>query len=122
MMYVNGVYRELSLAYKNTPMPNTSGTTEQLTKDFDITQYGEDLTEKAAKGKLQPVIGRDEEIDRIAQVRNTHTGDVLVQLFSCPFSSSSTTTYSWRWSARVFLLHLYLASSFNRCKQRQRRR
>ncbi|CDI83892.1 hypothetical protein EAH_00045490 [Eimeria acervulina] len=59
---------ELSLAYKNTPMPNTSGTTEQLTKDFDITQYGEDLTEKAAKGKLQPVIGRDEEIDRIAQI------------------------------------------------------
>ncbi|CDJ59549.1 heat shock protein, putative, partial [Eimeria maxima] len=59
---------ELALAYKNTPMPNTTGTTEQLTKDFDITQYGEDLTEKAEKGKLQPVIGRDEEIDRIAQI------------------------------------------------------
>lgn len=61
--------RELSLAYTNTPMPNTAGTTEQVSKDFDITQYGEDLTEKARNGKLQPVIGRDDEIDHIAQVR-----------------------------------------------------
>lgn len=60
--------RELALAYKNTPMPNTSGSTEHVAKDFDLSQYGEDLTEKARKGKLQPVIGRQDEIDRIAQV------------------------------------------------------
>lgn len=58
---------ELALAYKNTPMPNTSGSTEHVAKDFDLSQYGEDLTEKARKGKLQPVIGRQDEIDRIAQ-------------------------------------------------------
>ncbi|KAL8439474.1 hypothetical protein Efla_004673 [Eimeria flavescens] len=64
---------ELSLAYKNTPMPNTSGNAEPVAKDFDLSQYGEDLTEKARNGKLQPVIGRQEEIDLIAQTLSRMT-------------------------------------------------
>ncbi|OEH77791.1 heat shock protein [Cyclospora cayetanensis] len=59
---------ELALAYKNTPMPVTSGTTHHVSQDFDLSQYGEDLTEKARNGRLQPVIGRQDEIDRIAQI------------------------------------------------------
>ncbi|KAL8273334.1 hypothetical protein Esti_002738 [Eimeria stiedai] len=58
---------ELSLAYKNTPMPNTTGNAEPVGRDFDLSQYGEDLTEKARNGKLQPVVGRQDEIDQIAQ-------------------------------------------------------
>ncbi len=33
-----------------------------------LTRYGRDLTELARKGKLDPVIGRDEEIRRVMQV------------------------------------------------------
>ena len=33
-----------------------------------LKRYGKDLTEMAAKGKLDPVIGRDDEIRRVMQV------------------------------------------------------
>ena len=33
-----------------------------------LTKYGRDLTELARKGKLDPVIGRDEEIRRVMQI------------------------------------------------------
>src|SRR5207253_10669387 len=35
-----------------------------------LERYGRDLTEAARKGKLDPVIGRDEEIRRVIQVRS----------------------------------------------------
>jgi ATP-dependent Clp protease ATP-binding subunit ClpB len=43
-------------------------------------QYGTDLTEMARKGKLDPVIGRDEEIRRLIQVlsRRTKNNPVLI--------------------------------------------
>jgi ATP-dependent Clp protease ATP-binding subunit ClpB len=43
-------------------------------------QYGTDLTEMARKGKLDPVIGRDEEIRRVIQVlsRRTKNNPVLI--------------------------------------------
>jgi ATP-dependent Clp protease ATP-binding subunit ClpB len=45
-----------------------------------LTQYGRDLTALAAEGKLDPVVGRDEEIRRVIQVlsRRTKNNPVLI--------------------------------------------
>lgn len=45
-----------------------------------LKRYGRDLTEDARKGKLDPVIGRDEEIRRVVQVlsRRTKNNPVLI--------------------------------------------
>src|SRR5918911_447085 len=45
-----------------------------------LEKYGRDLTEEAEKGKLDPVIGRDEEIRRVIQVlsRRTKNNPVLI--------------------------------------------
>ncbi len=45
-----------------------------------LTRYGRDLTEHARRGKLDPVIGRDEEIRRVVQVlsRRTKNNPVLI--------------------------------------------
>jgi ATP-dependent Clp protease ATP-binding subunit ClpB len=53
---------------------NPEATYESLEK------YGRDLTDSAAKGKLDPVIGRDEEIRRVIQVlsRRTKNNPVLI--------------------------------------------
>src|SRR5579863_4439037 len=54
--------------------PNPEATYEALEK------YGRDLTQLAAQGKLDPVIGRDEEIRRVIQVlsRRTKNNPVLI--------------------------------------------
>ncbi|MCS4484813.1 ATP-dependent chaperone ClpB [Gleimia sp. 6138-11-ORH1] len=54
--------------------PDPEGTFETLKK------YGRDLTEVARNGKLDPVIGRDEEIRRVVQVlsRRTKNNPVLI--------------------------------------------
>jgi ATP-dependent Clp protease ATP-binding subunit ClpB len=45
-----------------------------------LTQYGRDLTDNARRGKLDPVIGRDEEIRRVIQIlsRRTKNNPVLI--------------------------------------------
>lgn len=45
-----------------------------------LTQYSRDLTKLAAEGKLDPVIGREKEIDRVIQVlcRRTKNNPVLI--------------------------------------------
>src|SRR5207302_2866528 len=45
-----------------------------------LEKYGRDLTKLAAEGKLDPVIGRDEEIRRVIQVlsRRTKNNPVLI--------------------------------------------
>jgi ATP-dependent Clp protease ATP-binding subunit ClpB len=45
-----------------------------------LERYGRDLTEQARKGKLDPVIGRDEEVRRVVQVlsRRTKNNPVLI--------------------------------------------
>lgn len=45
-----------------------------------LSKYGRDLTEEARKGKLDPVIGRDEEIRRVIQIlsRRTKNNPVLI--------------------------------------------
>ena len=54
--------------------PNPEGKYQALEK------YGRDLTEQARRGKLDPVIGRDEEIRRVIQVlsRRTKNNPVLI--------------------------------------------
>src|SRR5207253_3614045 len=54
--------------------PNPEDTFQALEK------YGRDLTEQARRGKLDPVIGRDEEIRRVIQVlsRRTKNNPVLI--------------------------------------------
>ncbi|MCS6801512.1 MAG: ATP-dependent chaperone ClpB [Chloroflexota bacterium] len=54
--------------------PTPEGTYQALTR------YGRDLTELARQGKLDPVIGRDEEIRRVIQVlsRRTKNNPVLI--------------------------------------------
>ena len=50
------------------------------TKYQSLAKYAKDLTELARKGKLDPVIGRDEEIRRVVQVlsRRTKNNPVLI--------------------------------------------
>ena len=45
-----------------------------------LTKYGRDLTDLAVRGKLDPVIGRDDEIRRVVQVlsRRTKNNPVLI--------------------------------------------
>ena len=45
-----------------------------------LEQYGRDLTDLARRGKLDPVIGRDEEIRRVMQIlaRRTKNNPVLI--------------------------------------------
>ena len=48
--------------------------------DRNVMQYGADLTQKAREGKIDPVIGRKKEIDKIIQVlsRRTKNNPVLI--------------------------------------------
>lgn len=50
------------------------------TLDDSVLQYGTDLTQKAREGKIDPVIGRKKEIDKIIQVlsRRTKNNPVLI--------------------------------------------
>ncbi len=53
---------------------------QELKKYQALKKYGRDLTELAARGKLDPVIGRDNEIRRVLQVlsRRTKNNPVLI--------------------------------------------
>jgi len=50
---------------------NQKADTQNADEDFNVLEkYSQDLTERARQGKLDPVIGRDEEVRRIIQVLN----------------------------------------------------
>ncbi len=72
----NGVIQALASVRGNQRVTsdNPEGQYEALTK------YGRDLTEEARKGKLDPVIGRDEEIRRVVQIlsRRSKNNPVLI--------------------------------------------
>jgi ATP-dependent Clp protease ATP-binding subunit ClpB len=60
---------------------NQRVTTQNPEETYEaLKKYGRDLTEQASKGKLDPVIGRDEEIRRVIQVlsRRTKNNPVLI--------------------------------------------
>lgn len=54
--------------------------TKSSSLDKSVLQYGADLTQKAREGKIDPVIGRKKEIDKIIQVlsRRTKNNPVLI--------------------------------------------
>ena len=56
------------------------GTTNPEEEDSPLAKYGKDLTQQAKAGKLDPVIGRQEEIRRVIQVlsRRTKNNPVLI--------------------------------------------
>jgi ATP-dependent Clp protease ATP-binding subunit ClpB len=72
----NGVIQALAAVRGNQRVTsdNPEGQYEALRK------YGRDLTEEARKGKLDPVIGRDEEIRRVVQIlsRRSKNNPVLI--------------------------------------------
>ncbi len=59
---------------------NVRGENPALTSGNELSKYGTDLTLKAKQGKLDPVIGRDKETERVIQVlcRRTKNNPVLV--------------------------------------------
>ncbi|MDH4184369.1 MAG: AAA family ATPase, partial [Nitrospinota bacterium] len=59
--------------------PTATGEKQQ-TKTPALDEFGRDLTELALKGKLDPVIGRDKEIERVIQIlaRRTKNNPVLI--------------------------------------------
>lgn len=67
------------VSYENRFAP-TARREEQKPADFDLSRFGTDLTEKARAGKLDPVIGRGKETERVIQVlcRRTKNNPVLI--------------------------------------------
>ena len=77
----NGVTREKILKILQAIRGNQSVTSQDPESTYQaLERYGRDLTAAAAAGKLDPVIGRDDEIRRIMQVlsRRTKNNPVLV--------------------------------------------
>jgi ATP-dependent Clp protease ATP-binding subunit ClpB len=76
-----GVTRDALLEALKTVRGNQRVTNPDPEATFNaLEQYGRDLTALAAQGKLDPVIGRDEEIRRVIQVlsRRTKNNPVLI--------------------------------------------
>ncbi len=76
-----GVVRDKILQALTSIRGNQRVTTQNPEATYQALQkYGRDLTELARKGKLDPVIGRDEEIRRVMQIlsRRTKNNPVLI--------------------------------------------
>ena len=76
-----GVTKDALLAGLRTVRGNHRVTTPDPEQTYQaLAKYGRDLTEAAREGKLDPVIGRDEEIRRVIQVlsRRTKNNPVLI--------------------------------------------
>ncbi|MDE6597786.1 MAG: ATP-dependent Clp protease ATP-binding subunit [Clostridia bacterium] len=74
-----------SFFVKAAPVQEAKNRNERKSKsdgslDKSVMQYGTDLTQKAREGKIDPVIGRKKEIDKIIQVlsRRTKNNPVLI--------------------------------------------
>jgi ATP-dependent Clp protease ATP-binding subunit ClpB len=77
----HGVTRERILKVLSAIRGNQRVTSQDPEATYEaLARYGKDLTEMAHKGKLDPVIGRDDEIRRVMQVlsRRTKNNPVLV--------------------------------------------
>src|SRR5213078_2964920 len=70
----NGVIRDSILQALTSVRGSQRVTSENPESTYQaLERYGRDLTELARKGKLDPVIGRDEEIRRVIQVLSRRT-------------------------------------------------
>lgn len=82
----NDSYFQINATFFGSPVKNTGAPQAERNKKSDatldksVTQYGTDLTSKAREGKIDPVIGRKKEIDKIIQVlsRRTKNNPVLI--------------------------------------------
>lgn len=76
-----GVSRDKILQALTSVRGNQSVTSQNPESTYEaLKKYGRDLTELARKGKLDPVIGRDEEVRRVMQIlsRRTKNNPVLI--------------------------------------------
>ncbi len=76
-----GITRERLMATLREVRGSQRVTTQNPEATYEaLERYGRDLTEEASRGKLDPVIGRDDEIRRIMQIlsRRTKNNPVLV--------------------------------------------
>jgi len=76
-----GVTRDKILQALTSVRGNQRVTTQNPEATYEaLKKYGRDLTELARKGKLDPVIGRDEEVRRVMQIlsRRTKNNPVLI--------------------------------------------
>jgi len=78
---VNGLYGKfLIVAKKKGAEGNQEEVLEENDNSPDFSKIGQDLTEKAKQGKIDPVIGRDNEIERMIQIlsRRTKNNPILI--------------------------------------------
>lgn len=84
---LDGIFKKFNLRAANVMEQLTSMRGDQKVTDDNpenkyeaLTKYGRDLTELASEGKLDPVVGRDEEIRRVIQVlsRRTKNNPILI--------------------------------------------
>lgn len=81
ILKAQGVTKDRILQILKQVRGNQSVTSQDPEQTYQaLARYGKDLTEAAAQGKLDPVIGRDDEIRRVMQVlsRRTKNNPVLV--------------------------------------------
>jgi ATP-dependent Clp protease ATP-binding subunit ClpB len=77
----SGVTKDVLYAALNLVRGNQRVTSQNPEATYEaLARYGRDLTELARKGKLDPVIGRDDEVRRVVQVlsRRTKNNPVLI--------------------------------------------
>src|SRR5687768_4264945 len=77
----SGATKDAIYAAMTTVRGNQRVTSQNPESTYEaLSRYGRDLTELARKGKLDPVIGRDEEVRRVIQVlsRRTKNNPVLI--------------------------------------------
>lgn len=76
----NIVYNELKNILEGKPSMSYSSQSSQKVKTPALDHFGRDLTQLATQGKLDPVIGRDQIIERVAQIlsRRKKNNPVLI--------------------------------------------
>ena len=72
-MNVNKVFQDLLIAMGVDPKEYAESQRENEGQGGIVEQYGTDLTQEAKEGRLDPVIGRQEEIGRVMQILSRRT-------------------------------------------------
>lgn len=70
---VNSIYNECTTVKDGAPIYNEGAFISKYAKTETLNKYGKDLTELALQGKIDPVIGRDDEIGRVVQILSRRT-------------------------------------------------
>ena len=73
-------FADIRAKQNNCNMNNTNRTTQRNDEDSALKQFAIDLVAEAREGRLDPVIGRDEEIRRVLQIlsRRTKNNPILI--------------------------------------------